>query len=610
MTKFRLRRKQTLKRRIQRSLTVSSFLSILISMVAVLTVLAIIIIPIGNFFTESVNNSIHKKFVSTREFTDDMTGRNEEMNSLKDLSFDELVDLDLGNNTANSIFNAIDKPSNFGVEFKTEMAELHSLGIEIIIEACDENTKKNLLISTIRTIEEIDSFLSIGESFGINWVTVELVMGDNTVFAVPSIDSTLTSDTNTGRFEDISSRITILDTDSEQIGFLKTTLNGSLVYFAVIPIIMMAVIIALITLFIVKLLILPISYKIVQPITTLITQMEKLASSDMLEVKDMKLELKNPPYEILQLINTSNVITSKLQTSYTMLENHKEELEAQNEELDIQNVDLMESQELLKTAQNRLVQSEKMASIGQITAAIAHEINTPLGAISSNNQLLDMMLMKLEMTIASGDEEKTTKVLGNIKKSNGISMDAVQRVNEIIKNLRNFSRIDQAEFQNADVNEGIRNVLVLTSNLWKNKVSIEENYGILPDINCFPSLLNQVFMNVIVNAIHATEKDGHISINTDYNDTHVFVRISDDGSGINIGLLETIFESGFTTKDRDKGTGLGLSISKDIILKHNGTIVATNNPDTGATFTISLPIVQVCDKANGGLVSEQVIFKH
>lgn len=606
MTRIRLKRKQTLKGRIQNSLTMSSFLSILISMVAILTVLGIIIIPIGNFFTDSVNNSIYEKFVSGREFSEEMNSKHLEMGSLKDLSFQELVELDLGNNSDQSIFNAINKSENidnFGTEFKAEIAVLHNQETEIIIEKCDEKTKTNLLISTIRTIEEIDNFMTVGEAFGINWVSVELVIGEETMFVVPSVQTT-TSDTTTGKFDDISSRISLVDINSKQVGFLKTTLNGDLIYFAVVPIIIMAVAIALITLFIVKILILPISRKIVRPITGLVSQMEKIASTDMLEVKDMKLEQKNPPNEILQLINHSNAITSKLQNSYAMLENHKEELEAQNEELDIQNVDLIESQELLKTAQTRLVQSEKMASIGQITAAIAHEINTPLGAISSNNQLLDMMLMKLEMAISSGDEDKMKKVLGNIKKSNQISIDGVQRVNEIIKNLRNFSRIDQAEFQNADVNEGIRNVLVLTSNLWKNKLSIEEHYGALPDINCFPSLLNQVFMNVIVNAIHATEKNGKIIIHTDFDDTHVYVRVSDDGSGINSGLLETIFESGFTTKDRDKGTGLGLSISKDIILKHNGTIVATNNPDKGATFTISLPIVQVCDKDSGGLVSK------
>ena len=170
--------------------------------------------------------------------------------------------------------------------------------------------------------------------------------------------------------------------------------------------------------------------------------------------------------------------------------------------------------------------------------------------------------------------------------------DATKRVGEIIRNLKNFSRIDQAKFQNADITEGIKSVLVLTSNLWKNKVTIHESYEMLPLISCYPSMLNQVFMNIIVNAIQASDKNDDIYIQTEFDDVYVYLTIRDNGSGIKENHLEHIFDSGFTTKPKDEGTGLGLSISKDIIDKHCGHIEAFNNDDKGATFKITLPIEQ------------------
>ncbi len=230
--------------------------------------------------------------------------------------------------------------------------------------------------------------------------------------------------------------------------------------------------------------------------------------------------------------------------------------------------------------------------MGQLTAAIMHEINTPMGAVQSNNQMLDMMLTKLKSEIESKDYEGASKIIGKMVKSNRISVDAANRVNEIIRNLKNFSRIDQAEFQKTDITEGIRSVLVLTSNLWKNKVTVHENYKSLPMINCYSSMINQVFMNIIVNAIQASEKNGNIYIETSYDEKNIYVSIKDEGTGINEKDLAHLFDEGFTTKPEDEGTGLGLSISKDIINKHNGKIEAFNNEDKGSLFKITLPIEQ------------------
>jgi len=265
-------------------------------------------------------------------------------------------------------------------------------------------------------------------------------------------------------------------------------------------------------------------------------------------------------------------------------------LEAQNDELEVQNQELVEAHQVIKNTQDQLVQSEKMASMGQVTAAILHEINTPLGAVSSNVQMMEMILEKLTKELDGFENTKVTKGLKAMSSSATITFDAVQRVHEITMNLKNFSRIDQAEFKESDVHEGINSVLMLTSNLWTNHLIIDKHYGELPAIRCYPSLLNQVFMNIIVNAVHATEKDGKLEISSSLIDDYVRIEFKDDGTGIPEDKLEQIFESGFTMKDVGKGTGLGLSISKDIVDKHKGRIYARNNEDQGATFIVELPI--------------------
>jgi signal transduction histidine kinase len=476
-----------------------------------------------------------------------------------------------------------------------------------------DDEKRALILSSVQTIESIDNFLSIGEAFGFDWIQVSLhlyekdqdgnLISENVEFQVPSGDISLFETMREHPLDDI---ITIYDREDNELGYLRTELNSSIVFIVTFPIILILCFIALVTFIIVRILLGPSTYKLVKPVNALNKQLKCISENEVLD-STIHIEMKKPPKEIYELIKYSNIIMGRLNESQELLfaqnqeleaqrdvlEAQRDELEAQNEELDSQNDELMQSQLELKKAQDRLVQSEKLASMGQLTAAIAHEINTPLGAVSSNSQMVDMILMKLTKLINENDIEGVHKIVEKLRNNNKITIDAANRVNEIIRNLRNFSRIDQAEFQNADVNEGIQSVLVLTSNLWKNKVTINESYGSIPEINCYPSMLNQVFMNVIVNAIQATEKNGEIDIITEKVDQNIVIKIKDNGEGIQETLLDKIFESGFTTKPKDAGTGLGLSISKDIIKKHHGSIRAYNNEEKGATFEISLPIKQI-----------------
>ncbi len=279
-----------------------------------------------------------------------------------------------------------------------------------------------------------------------------------------------------------------------------------------------------------------------------------------------------------------------MSTYFENLEDYKDELEAQNAELEAQNIELSDSKHVIEKQQDQLVQSEKMASIGQLSAAIAHEINTPLGVIKSNCQMAETILPMVELKVDTEADPKLKKALKNLENTNAISLDAAKRMGEIIRNLKNFSRLDQSDYQEADINEGIQSVLVLTSNLWKNKINLKEHYGTLPLVRCYPSMLNQVIMNILVNAIHASDKNGIIEIETQSDDTNVTIAIKDYGIGMSKDVVERVFDSGFTTKERNEGTGLGLSISHDIIERHQGRIEVESKLGEGSLFKVILPI--------------------
>jgi signal transduction histidine kinase len=284
--------------------------------------------------------------------------------------------------------------------------------------------------------------------------------------------------------------------------------------------------------------------------------------------------------EIEEMIRHSNTILSKFKEFKELLEN-------QNEELHMQNDELIHNRELIEHQQNQLIQSEKMASVGQISAAIVHEINTPIGAIKSNAQMMEMVLSQLDQTEDIGTVKKK---INQLKPTNQMIVDASDRVIQIIKSIKNFSRIDQSAFKEADLHEAVDSVLILTSNLWKSRIKIIKKYGEIPLIRCYIGLINQVIMNLLVNAIDAIEGTGNIEIETGTTNDHVYLRVGDDGIGMSEEIAKRIFEQGFTTKPVGKGSGLGLALTKDIIEKHNGHIEVESESGKGSSFTVCLPI--------------------
>lgn len=280
------------------------------------------------------------------------------------------------------------------------------------------------------------------------------------------------------------------------------------------------------------------------------------------------------------------------------------------------NADLEALNARLVGTQSQLLQSEKMASVGQLAAGVAHEINNPIGYVRSNLNNLDRYLQgifsvldeyeKLERALPRDlpalsavrmrkelvDLAFLRQDLVNLMSE---SVEGVARVVKIVNDLKDFSHVDQGEWQQADLHFGLETTLNVARHELKYKAEIVREYGELPLIECLPSQLNQVFLNILVNAAQAIEKRGTITIRTSYEADTAVIEISDTGKGIAPTHINRIFEPFFTTKPVGVGTGLGLSVSYGIVQKHGGTIEARSEQGKGTTFTIRLPNVHRTD---------------
>ncbi len=252
----------------------------------------------------------------------------------------------------------------------------------------------------------------------------------------------------------------------------------------------------------------------------------------------------------------------------------------------------------LRDTQTQLVQSEKMAALGNLVAGVAHEINTPLGAVTSNTDLVGRALAKARETLADPTQlERTRTFLEKAAAMAQVSQEACRRISEIVRSLRNFSRLDEAEHKPADLHEGLDSTLTLITHLTKNRITVRREYGALPQVPCHVNQLNQVFLNILVNAAQAIAEGGEITIRTRVDATAgpgstpaAVVEISDTGSGIAPEHLQKIFDPGFTTKGVGVGTGLGLAICYRIVAAHHGKIEVESVRHQGTTFRILLPI--------------------
>ena len=232
----------------------------------------------------------------------------------------------------------------------------------------------------------------------------------------------------------------------------------------------------------------------------------------------------------------------------------------------------------LKETQIQLINSEKMASLGQLVAGVAHEINTPVASIKSNNSILSKFIPQIE----------DAEIAEMMQEINEIDKEAIQRISNIVTSLKKFVRLDEAELQEADINKEIDLTLDLIRHETKNRIEIEKCYGDLPLVKCYPNMLNQVFTNVLVNACQAIEGNGIIKITTEFDNKKLIVKIKDNGKGIPENELSKIFTAGYTTKGVGVGTGLGLAICTKIIEKHNGEILVNSEFGHGSEFIITI----------------------
>lgn len=257
----------------------------------------------------------------------------------------------------------------------------------------------------------------------------------------------------------------------------------------------------------------------------------------------------------------------------------------------------------LRGTQAQLLQTAKLVSLGDLVAGVAHEINTPLGAIQSNADLASRAAKRIIAALASDEvvssgqsTSHVSQALRALDEATVTTLSASKRISGIVSSLRSFARLDESEKKKADVREGIQTTLTLLNHKLEGRITVRhEIIGELPQIVCYPNRLNQVFMNLLVNAIHAIETSGTITVSTRSEDGQIVIEIEDDGCGIAPENLDRIFDPGFTTKGSGVGTGLGLAISYRIIQEHHGTLTVASELGKGSVFTIRIPIATPLD---------------
>lgn len=374
---------------------------------------------------------------------------------------------------------------------------------------------------------------------------------------------------------------------------------------------------------------------IVKPILVLNKAALQIAKGDL--SKDVDVSAKD---EIGDLGRAFNSMLNHLRNSTTSIENlykeidkHKEtqeELEKKNIEMRVTNkyladneraiknmfADIKEANDELKRAQNQLIQSEKLASIGQLSAGVAHEINNPLGFVNSNLSTLDKYVRSLERILIELDSLQTSVKNGDVAEAQRIeeqiahiedeldiqyimkdihnllkeSQDGLDRIKKIVMDLKTFSRRDEKVKTMEDINKVIDGVINIVWNEIKYKAELEKEYGDIPKIECNPQQLGQVFINLLTNAVQAMDNRGKITVRTHIKDRNVYVDVIDTGRGMSPEIAKNIFEPFFTTKKSGVGTGLGLSLSYDIIKAHKGHITVDSTVGKGTKFTVIIPV--------------------
>jgi len=327
------------------------------------------------------------------------------------------------------------------------------------------------------------------------------------------------------------------------------------------------------------------------------------------------IKIEKEKAETLRILHENEAaINRSLSKTKRELQEKNLELERRTYELEEEKGRLKEAYDKLNQMQAQLLQSEKLASLGQLSAGVAHELNNPIGFVHSNLGTLAEYVRDVKSLLekyASLEKRMPTdkpcrelvreiegfkeriglqSMLDDFDKIISESQEGAQRVKTIVQNLKDFAHRDKGRLELADINKGIESTLNIVWNELKYKATVTKKLGLIPEVECFPQQLNQVFMNLLVNAAQAIEEKGEITIKTYHSGKSVVVEISDTGVGILHENLEHIFEPFFTTKEVGKGTGLGLSVVYGIIESHGGKIEVESEVGKGSTFRVILPV--------------------
>ena len=322
-------------------------------------------------------------------------------------------------------------------------------------------------------------------------------------------------------------------------------------------------------------------------------------------------QVRSRTAELESAVRENEKINRALQHAKAQMEVEIEERKSAHAALEHEKEEQRALIKKLEEAHNQLLQSEKLASIGQLAAGVAHEINNPIGFVNSNLgvlkkyvsnllQIIDLyesgrhflaadavLQGRIEQACATADLEF---LRNDIETLISESIDGATRVRRIVQDLRDFSRVDSAEWQSADLHAGLESTLNVVWNEIKFKAEVVREFGTLPPVECRLSQVNQVFMNLLVNAAQAIPEHGTITLRSGCVGDQAWISISDTGNGVPPELMTRIFDPFFTTKPVGTGTGLGLSVSYGIVAKHGGHIDVQSEPGQGATFTVWLPV--------------------
>jgi two-component system NtrC family sensor kinase len=332
-------------------------------------------------------------------------------------------------------------------------------------------------------------------------------------------------------------------------------------------------------------------------------------------------QVRSRTRELEAALRENETITRALRRATGQMELEIEERKRAHQALEAKEAEQRVLIEKLKDAHLQLLQSEKMASIGQLAAGVAHEINNPIGFVSSNlgtlrgyadallkvvdaYETLDTALATHPQLLRYIEEQKQLNELAYVRDDISTliaeSIEGTTRVRNIVQNLRDFSHVDQGDWQQTNLHAGLDSTLSVARNEIKHKAKVIKDYGELPLVECLPSQINQVFLNLLVNAAQAITDQGTITIRTRVDDATVCVAISDTGSGMAPEVLAKVFDPFFTTKPVGQGTGLGLAVSFGIVEQHGGRIEVESTPGAGTTFSVMLPVCRRAPAAEAG----------